>query len=547
MFGREKRSRKQKAKGAEVDKRRRDDDSRPGVAYLKHYINGKFVDSKTDKRIDVQDPSTEKIIATIPVGDARDAQRALKAAYRAHPKWNALPAWERAKFLLKMAEVIRNNREQLARILATEQAKAIGLAQVEVDVTADYFDYNAHWARRIEGEVVESDRKDEKILFLKQPFGVVVGICPWNFPLFVAARKIAPSLVTGNCCIVKSSQFTPHTVMEFTRLVHEHVGLPKGVMNIVNGTGRGELGTTLVSHPCVGVLSLTGSVGAGQAIMKAAATNVTKVSLELGGKGPCLVMADADLDLAAKAVWQSRVLFGGQICNCAERVYVVEAVADKFEEKLTALFKNTRLGDPWSGADYCSQIHEGHMKQIDAMVQNAVKEGAKVLTGGKRATQFKTGFYYEPTLMTVTKNSVEIMQEEVFGPVLPMMRVRNFDEAVRCANECKFGLASSIFTKDYNLIERAQREMQFGEVYVNREHFEAIQGYHAGWKMSGIGGADGKHGVEEFLQSKVVYIQADSTKGDEAELQRHSRRHSLGGAAGFDSDLDSDSDSDFSD
>lgn len=471
------------------------------------YINGKFIKSTSTEMTEVLNPCTEEVLSLIPKGSIADADRAMEAAQTAHHAWKSLTAIERAGYLHKMATVIRKNRVFLAETLAKEQAKVIGLAQVEIDVTADYFDYNAGWARRIEGEIIQSDRKKEHIFLHKAPIGVAVGICPWNFPFFVMARKVAPSLITGNTCVIKPSCIAPNTVMEFAKLI-ENIGLAAGVLNFVCGSGT-IVGNALTKNPKAGIISLTGSVFAGQKIMEAAAENITKVSLELGGKAPAIVCADANLELAVNAVVSSRVIFSGQVCNCAERVYVEDSIFDEFMEKVAKKMSEVKVEDAFSdnNPDMSSMVSKDQLDKVTEMVEFAKKEGAEVVLGGSRSTNFDKGYYYQPTLLTNVTQKMQIIQEEVFGPVLPVMKFGTLEEAIALANDCEFGLTSSIFSENFNKVMHACDQLEFGETYVNREHFEAIQGFHAGWKKSGIGGADGKHGMEEYLQTKVVYAQ----------------------------------------
>ena len=475
------------------------------MKHYKQYINGQFVDSDTTSVIEILNPCTEEVISTISTGTVEDANQALEAAKSAQPAWEALPAIQRAAFLHKMADVIRENRVFLAETLSKEQAKVIGLAQVEIDVTADYFDYNAGWARRIEGEIIQSDREKEHIYLHKVPIGVAVGICPWNFPFFVMARKVAASLITGNTCVIKPSSEAPNTIMEFADLIQK-IKLPDGVLNFVCGAGR-TVGNALSKSPLTGIISLTGSVSAGQQIISAAAENITKVSLELGGKAPAIVCADANMELALNSIVSSKVIFSGQVCNCAERVYVEDSIYDEFVEKLTQKMSKVTIEDALTGtdADMSSLVSKSQLDKISEMVEFAKNEGAEVLVGGKRPEKFDKGYFYEPTVLTNVSQQMEIIQEEVFGPVLPVMKFDTLDEAIALSNDCQYGLTSSIFSENYNNIMRATNGLHFGETYVNREHFEAIQGFHAGWKKSGVGGADGKHGMEEYLHTRVVY------------------------------------------
>lgn len=471
------------------------------------FINGKFIKSTSTDVIEILNPCTEEVLSLMPVGSVKDAELALDAAKASQHAWKSLTAIERAGYLHKMADVIRQNRVFLANTLAAEQAKVIGLAQVEIDVTADYFDYNAGWARRIEGEIIQSDRKKEHIFLHKAPIGVAVGILPWNFPFFVMARKIAPSLVTGNTCIINPSSVAPNTVMEFAKLI-EKIDIPAGVLNFVCGKGS-IVGNALSKSPITGIISLTGSVGAGQLVMQAASENITKVSLELGGKAPAIVCADANLDLAVNAVVSSRVIFSGQVCNCAERVYVEDTIYDQFMEKVTKKMSEVKVEDAFAtnNPDMSSMVSKDQIDKVTEMVEFAKKEGAEVVVGGGRATQFDKGYFYQPTLLTNVTQNMQIIREEVFGPVLPVMKFGTLDEAIALANDCEFGLTSSIFSENFNKVMHACDQLEFGETYVNREHFEAIQGFHAGWKKSGVGGADGKHGMEEYLQTKVIYAQ----------------------------------------
>ena len=471
----------------------------------KQYINGELVNSKATSVIEIVNPCTEEIISTISSGTIEDANNALEAAQAAQPKWEALPAIQRASFLHKMATVIRENRVFLAETLSKEQAKVIGLAQIEIDVTADYFDYNAGWARRIEGEIIQSDREKEHIYLHKVPIGVAVGICPWNFPFFVMARKVAASLITGNTCVIKPSSEAPNTIMEFAELI-QNIGLEPGVLNFVCGAGR-TVGNALSKSPITGIISLTGSVSAGQKIIEAAAENITKVSLELGGKAPAIVCADSNLELAVNSVVSSKVIFSGQVCNCAERVYVEDSIYDQFVEMLTKKMSEVTIEDALTGtnADMSSLVSKDQINKITEMVEFAKKEGAEVILGGKRPEQFDRGYFYEPTLLTNCNQQMQIIQEEVFGPVLPVMKFGTLEEAIAMSNDCQYGLTSSIFSENYNKIMKATNGLHFGETYVNREHFEAIQGFHAGWKKSGVGGADGKYGMEEYLHTRVVY------------------------------------------
>ncbi len=471
-----------------------------------NFINGEFTPSTGRQRITCINPSTGDAICTVPDSSQADVDAAVAAAEAAQNEWARRPAVERGKVLRAIAAKILENVEPLARIITEEQGKILDLARIEVAFTAEYLCYMAEWARRIEGEILESDRPGETIFLFRQPIGVVGGILPWNFPFFLIARKAGPALVTGNTIVIKPSEETPHNAVKFCELASE-AGLPPGVINVVHGRGA-TAGKALASSPRIGMISFTGSVETGSAIMAAAAPNITKVNLELGGKAPAIVMADADIDLAVKAIKDSRIINSGQVCNCAERVYVQQNVASQFVDKLTAAMQSARYGDPLAdpSVDYGPLINQAGFRKVDALVRGAEAAGATVVTGGKRGVG-DGGYFYEPTVVTDCRQGMEIVRREIFGPVIPMVTFQDLDEAIAFANDSDYGLTSSIYTRDLDVALRACQEIRFGETYINRENFEAMQGFHAGWRKSGIGGADGKHGLYEFTQTHVVYLQ----------------------------------------
>ena len=471
-----------------------------------NFVNGKFIPSSGTNRIVVKNPANGAEICSVPDSSAEDVNAAIAAAEGAQRSWEKEPAASRAKLLRTIASKVRENVEPIARVIVEEQGKTLGLARVEVEFTADYFDYMAEWGRRIEGEILESDRQGETILLFRRPIGVIGGILPWNFPFFLIARKAAPALITGNTIVIKPSEETPHNAVKFCELLTQ-LDMPPGLINVVHGRGA-TAGNALASSPRIGMASFTGSVETGSAIMAAAAKNITKVNLELGGKAPAIVMADADIDLSVKAIKASRVINSGQVCNCAERVYVQRSVAQEFVGKLCSAMKSTHYGDPLADetVEYGPLINEAGFRKIERLVGSAVQAGASVQTGGKRG-EGADGFYYEPTVVTGVKQEMEIIRKEIFGPVIPIIEFNELDEAVAYANDSDYGLTSSIYTRDLNVALRACQEIRFGETYINRENFEAMQGFHAGWRKSGIGGADGKHGLYEFLQTHIVYLQ----------------------------------------
>lgn len=476
------------------------------MSNYQNYINNEFVEPAEFH--DVINPSTGQVIAQAPASDAAAVDDAVQAAKAAQADWAKLPAVERAGYLTKIAAELRNHVDRFADYLVREQGKARGLATVEVNFTADYLDYMAGFARRIEGEVIPSDRPNESIFLTYQPIGVVGGILPWNFPFFLIVRKMAPALLTGNTIVIKPSDETPINAFEFAKLV-DGIGLPKGVFNMVGGRGS-VVGDALTRHKDVDMISMTGSVATGKKIMAAAAENLTRVNLELGGKAPAIVLADADLDLAATAIWNSRVINTGQVCNCAEVVLVEEAVHDELVAKLKEKFESTRYGDTSDidDLDMGPLINQAGLTNVGDMVQAAVDAGAQVVCGGAAAEDKGRGFFYQPTLLDGVEKGAPITREEVFGPVLPVVTVKDLDEAIEFANSSEYGLTSSVYTENVHKAHKAACELLYGETYINRENFEAMQGFHAGRRNSGIGGADGKHGIMEYVETHVTYIES---------------------------------------
>ena len=417
------------------------------------YIDGQFVTWRGDAWIDVVNPATEAVISRIPDGQAEDARKAIDAAERAQPEWEALPAIERASWLRKISAGIRERASEISALIVEEGGKIQQLAEVEVAFTADYIDYMAEWARRYEGEIIQSDRPGENILLFKRALGVTTGILPWNFPFFLIARKMAPALLTGNTIVIKPSEFTPNNAIAFAK-------------------------------------------------------NLSIVCLELGGKAPAIVMDDADIELAVKAIVDSRVINSGQVCNCAERVYVQKSIYDQFVNRLGEAMQAVQFGNPAERNDIAMGplINAAALERVEQKVARAVEEGARVALGGK-AVEGK-GYYYPPTLLLDVRQEMSIMHEETFGPVLPVVAFDTLEEAISMANDSDYGLTSSIYTQNLNVAMKAIKGLKFGETYINRENFEAMQGFHAGWRKSGIGGADGKHGLHEYLQTQVVYLQS---------------------------------------
>ncbi len=472
------------------------------------FINGEFLDNGDREMRPNINPATEEVISEFPMATAADVDAAVDAAFEAQKSWEKLPAIERAGYLYELADAILAKQETFARATAEEMGKPLAQAMDEAGWLPAYIQFFAGLARHMKGEIIPSDRPNENIFMYKVPLGVCAGIMPWNFPLFLIGRKVAPALVAGNTVVLKASSDCPNGAYEFAKVVAES-SLPKGVINVITGPG-GVTGDALCANKKVAMISMTGSTEVGKKIMANAAQNVTKVSLELGGKAPVIVMNDCDLDATVDHVIASRIINTGQVCNAAERVYVQEGIAEAFTqkviEKMSAVTYAPALGGTF---DMGPMVNKKQQEHVAELVQSAIDEGATIACGGKAATVDGKGYFFEPTVVTGCTHEMRIMREEIFGPVLPISTFKTLDEAIEKANDCDFGLTSSIYTTDYDTAMRALNEIKFGETYINREHFEAFQGFHAGMRMSGLGGDDGEHGLEEFLQTHVCYVDYD--------------------------------------
>ena len=452
------------------------------------FIGGKWVDASTASTDQIINPTDESLVGTVQNATAADAEAALKAAEQAQKAWRRKPARQRAELLRAFTAGIRANSERLAQLITREQGKLLKVARFEVEVTCTFIEYACDWARHIEGDIVPSDNPNEQIWIHKVPKGVVVAITAWNFPLALAGRKLGPALVTGNTVVLKPTPEAPLSTLELCDIA-KAAGIPDGVINMV--TGGVEAGKALVEHPITKMITMTGGTPTGIAIARSAAQNLTHVQLELGGKAPCIIFEDADLDQAVEGALHSRFDNCGQVCTCNERMYVHEAIYDEFMSRFMAKVEALKLGDPMlEETDVGPKMNEAGVLHLEQLVTESVREGATVLSGGKRPEggSFDKGFWYEPTILGNVRQEMKIVHEELFGPVLPVVKFNGFEEVVDYANDCEFGLAAMVFTNDMNKIMRLHDELEFGEIYVNRGHGEQHQGFHNGLKLSGTGG-----------------------------------------------------------
>ncbi len=460
----------------------------------------------------VENPATGETIAHVPEASTAQVERALAAARRAQPAWGAMAPVERAAVMRRIAELIRRNAESLARIVVSEQGKPIAEARGEVGGAAEFFSYFAEFARRIEGEILPSDVRDEQVWIQRVPVGVVVGIIPWNYPAALVSRKVAPAMIAGDTIVLKPHELTPLAALFMGGLFRE-AGVPPGVVNIVTGAGK-TVGEQLTGAAGVDLITMTGSVPTGRRIMQAATTHLTPISLELGGKAPFIVMPDADLELAVRSAVTSRYMNCGQVCICNERTLVHRDVYHRFLEAFVEQARALRLGDPMDETtDVGPKVSRPELEKVERMVAAAVAAGARLTLGGHRPAAPPTagGNWYAPTVLTGVSPDMAIMQDEIFGPVVPISSFDTFADAVGIANRSRYGLSAYLFTRDMPAIMKAVRDVDFGELYVNRIGPESLQGFHVGYRQSGVGGDDGVHGLELYLKKKTVYLNYGST------------------------------------
>ncbi|MGH1466079.1 MAG: aldehyde dehydrogenase family protein [Cognatishimia sp.] len=470
------------------------------------FIGGAWDDGASNATIDVENPATEQIIATTPLGTAEDAGRALEAAQTAQVAWAKVPAAQRGAIVRKLGDLVTARSEELAVLITTEQGKPLEQARREAQSTARYFHYASDNARRIEGEILPSDNLNEEVQIRRHAYGVVVGLTSWNYPSALTARKLGPALVAGNGFVLLAHEITPLAGL-FIASLADQAGIPAGLFNVVTGYGR-EVGQALVQSPITSLITMTGSNRAGQEIFRAAADGMKVLRLELGGKAPFIVLDDADVDKAVNAAVAARYTNCGQICTCNERMYLHRAIADEFLEKFVAKSAALTIGDPMASPDMGPKVSAVEVDKVQSMVQAALVEGAEVLLPGGPLTEgkYERGHWYAPTVLEVKDNNSTLVRDEVFGPVVPAIRVDDFDQAIALANDTRFGLSAYVFTENHKRIMQSPYALNFGEIYVNRANGEQVHGFHNGWGQSGLGGEDGKHGFEGYLRKQSLYV-----------------------------------------
>ncbi len=481
------------------------------------YIDGQFVDPAAGKWFESFNPYTGEAWTLIAQGDATDADRAVQAAYRAFSQgpWSTYTPTQRGLLLHKLGDLVARDFKKLAEIEVRDNGKLIAEMQAQCSYVPQWYYYFGGLADKIQGAVIPLDKKGYFNFTRNEPLGVVCAITPWNSPLLLAAWKLAPALAAGCTVVLKPSEFTSASTLEFVKLFEE-AGFPPGVVNVVTGFGR-EVGTPLVEHPLVKKITFTGSDATGRAINQLAAANFKRVGLELGGKSPNIVFADAKIDDAVNGAVSGIFAATGQTCIAGSRLLVQETLHDAFVDKLITLAKTARMGDPMSMDTQVGPITtRPQYEKVLGFIDIAKNEGAELLMGGGAATRPEcgTGWFVEPTVFAGVKNKMRIAQEEVFGPVLSVIKFNDEDEAVAIANDVRFGLGSGVWTSDIGRALRMAERIQAGTVWVNTYRAVSFMSPFGGYKDSGLGRENGMDAIREYLQVKSVWINSGAATGN---------------------------------
>jgi betaine-aldehyde dehydrogenase len=469
------------------------------------YVNGEWVESKSSKTFPVYDPATEEVIAHVPDSNADDVNRAVAAAKTAFDDgpWASTTAQERGRVLFRLAEKIRQNAPQLAELEARNCGKPIVEAEFDINDVATCFEYYGGLATKILGYV--NPVPDNAVsLSLKEPVGVAGQIIPWNYPLMMAAWKLAPALAAGCTCVLKPAEQTPLTALEMANWLAD-VGLPPGVVNIITGFGE-SCGAPLVQHPDVNKIAFTGSAAVGKIIVKQAADTVKRVTLELGGKSPDIFFADADFEAAIDGALFGVFINQGEVCSAGSRILVQKPIYKKFVDAMTEKTKKITLGPPLERDTKMGPLVSKEQYERVRSYQDIGKKEGKLAAGGGRPAKFAKGYYVEPTIFYDVDNSARIAREEIFGPVAAVIPFEDEIDAVRIANDTPYGLAAAVWTRDIFKAFRAVKALKAGIVWVNHMQPTYVEAPWGGYKQSGFGRELGPWGVEEYLETKQVHI-----------------------------------------
>ncbi len=470
----------------------------------KLYIAGRWQEAARGEVFPTLNPATEEVLTMVARAREEDVDRAVRAARQAFDsgEWSRWEAADRGKLLWRIGELVLNHAEELALLETLDAGKPIAESrQIDIPMVAELFFYYAGWATKIHGETIPV-RGPFLNYTVREPVGVVAAITPWNFPLLLACWKIAPALAAGNTVIVKPSEYTSLSILRFVEIA-EHAGVPPGVLNVL--TGPADVGAALVRHPGVDKIAFTGSTATGRAIMKEAAETLKKVTLELGGKSPNLVFADADLDHAVRGAFLGIFYNNGQVCAAGSRLLVEESVHDLVMEKLLERAQRATPGDPLDPKTRLGPLaSEAQLRKVEYYVSAGIRENATLVFGGERLS--RRGYFFTPTIFDRVTNAMTIGQEEIFGPVLAVIPFKDVEEAVEIANGTIYGLAAGIWTRDVKKAHRLARALKAGTVWINAYNIYDPASPFGGYKMSGFGRELGFHALEHYTQIKSVWV-----------------------------------------
>ena len=468
------------------------------------FINGQWHNSK--KTFNVTNPATEELIANVANLETQDAELAIAAAENALPAWRSKLAKERASIMRKWFDLILENTQDLAKLMTLEQGKPLAEAAGEVVYGASFVEWFAEEAKRVEGSILGTTWSDKRLMVLKQPIGVCVAITPWNFPIAMITRKIAPALAAGCTIVIKPAELTPLSALALAELA-KRAGIPDGVINIVTADANQSIviGKTLCASPTVRHLSFTGSTEVGRILMEQCAPTVKKLALELGGHAPFIVFEDADIDAAVSGAMASKFRNSGQTCVCANRFYVHKKVQDEFVEKFAKALSVIKVGNGMdAGITQGPLIETAALEKVKKHVADALSKGAKLVTGGKQPIEGKN--FYEPTILANVSNQMLITYEETFGPVAPIIPFESDEEVIKLANNSQFGLASYFYSRDIGRVWKVAEALEYGMVGVNTGLISNEVAPFGGVKQSGLGREGSVFGMDEYLEMKYVCV-----------------------------------------
>jgi len=476
----------------------------PTLLRSQAFVGGMWIDADSGKTFEVRDPATGDLIGTVADVGSEETSRAITAADAAFTSWRVLTAKQRSDILRRWYELIMENREDLAQLMANEMGKPITEARGEAAFGASFVEWYSEEARRAYGEVIPTHDPTKRLMALKQPVGVVAAITPWNFPLAMITRKVAPALAAGCTAVVKPPEDAPLTALAAAELAGR-AGVPAGVLNLVPTSEPAPVGDELTGNPLVRKLSFTGSTATGKMLLAKAAQTVKNVSMELGGNAPFLVFDDADIDAAVVGAVASKYRNNGQTCICANRIYVQDAVYDEFAKKFAEAVAELQVGPAVDESTAVGPlVNEQAIEKVESLVDDALSKGANALTGGKRHALGRT--YYEVTVLTDVQPDMRISREEIFGPVAPLYRFGTEEEGIALANDTPFGLASYFFAGDNARIWRVSEGLEYGMVGANTGLISAVTTPFGGMKESGIGREGSHEGLAEYLETKYVCV-----------------------------------------